>query len=53
MCIERCSGLLAWLLLALEAVNAQGANLTSWRHHRRQKRFLIFQDGGVVKVLTI
>ncbi|KAL7738451.1 hypothetical protein ACLKA6_006759 [Drosophila palustris] len=45
-------GLLAWLLMALEAVNAQGANLTSWRHHRRQKRFLIFQDGGVVKMVA-
>lgn len=38
------------MLLVLEAVQAQQANLTAWRHHRRQKRFLIYQNGGVVKV---
>jgi len=41
------------MLLALDAVHSLRANLTSWRHHRRQKRFLIFQDGGVIKVLNI
>ncbi|XP_017093792.2 uncharacterized protein [Drosophila bipectinata] len=37
------------LLLMLEAVSALEANLTAWRHHKRQKRFLIYQNGGVVK----
>lgn len=39
-------------LLALEAVQAQNSNLTAWRHHRRQKRFLIYQNGGVMKACT-
>ncbi|XP_020807214.1 uncharacterized protein LOC110183284 [Drosophila serrata] len=39
-------------LLTLEAVGALEANLTAWRHHRRQKRFLIFQNGGVVKFVS-
>ncbi|KAH8401706.1 hypothetical protein KR009_007434, partial [Drosophila setifemur] len=37
------------LLLMLEAVSALEANLTAWRQHKRQKRFLIYQNGGVVK----
>lgn len=45
-------GLFTCMLLALDAVHSLRANLTSWRHHRRQKRFLIFQDGGVVKMVT-
>ncbi|EDW74854.2 uncharacterized protein Dwil_GK15682 [Drosophila willistoni] len=44
--------LFSWLLLVLEAVQGMSANLTSWRHHRRQKRFLIYQNGGVVKLVT-
>ncbi|XP_017051280.1 uncharacterized protein LOC108094932 [Drosophila ficusphila] len=36
-------------LLILEVANGLGANLTAWRHHRRQKRFLIYQNGGVIK----
>lgn len=44
------STLITLLFLALEAVHAMGANLTAWRQHRRQKRFLIYQDGGVIKV---
>ncbi|KAH8418359.1 hypothetical protein KR222_003057, partial [Zaprionus bogoriensis] len=47
-----CSVILGCLLLALEAVQAQSANLTAWRHHRRQKRFLIYQNGGVMKMVT-
>ncbi|KAH8298442.1 hypothetical protein KR044_002983, partial [Drosophila immigrans] len=46
------SGIITFLLLALDAVQALRANLTSWRHHRRQKRFLIYQDGGVIKMVT-
>jgi len=34
----------------MEAVSALEANLTAWHHHRRQKRFLIYQNGGVIKV---
>ncbi|XP_062131318.1 uncharacterized protein LOC133842294 [Drosophila sulfurigaster albostrigata] len=45
-------GFITLLLLALDAVQAQRANLTSWRHHRRQKRFLIYQNGGVIKMVT-
>ncbi|XP_016957696.2 uncharacterized protein LOC108029726 [Drosophila biarmipes] len=39
-------------LLTLEAASALRANLTAWHHHRRQKRFLIYQNGGVVKFVT-
>ncbi|XP_037948724.1 uncharacterized protein LOC119680120 [Teleopsis dalmanni] len=28
------------------------ANLTNWREHRRQKRFIIFTDAGVCKLTT-
>lgn len=47
---DLCSIIFTYMLLVLEAVQAQQANLTAWRHHRRQKRFLIYQNGGVVKV---
>ncbi|KAH8270796.1 hypothetical protein KR018_003911, partial [Drosophila ironensis] len=39
-------------LLMLEAVAGLEANLTEWRHHRRQKRFLIYQNGGVIKFVS-
>ncbi|KAH8257811.1 hypothetical protein KR038_001484, partial [Drosophila bunnanda] len=39
-------------LLTVEAVGALEANLTAWRHHRRQKRFLIYQNGGVIKFVS-
>ncbi|XP_016999844.3 uncharacterized protein [Drosophila takahashii] len=39
-------------LLTLEAADALEANLTAWRHHRRQKRFLIYQNGGVIKFVS-
>ncbi|XP_034652594.1 uncharacterized protein LOC117891297 [Drosophila subobscura] len=44
--------ILSLLLLAVEGAQAMSANLTSWHHHRRQKRFLIYQNGGVVKLVT-
>ncbi|EDW60282.1 uncharacterized protein [Drosophila virilis] len=44
--------LITLLFLALEAVHAMDSNLTAWRQHRRQKRFLIYQDGGVIKMVT-
>ncbi|KAH8355338.1 hypothetical protein KR093_011259, partial [Drosophila rubida] len=44
--------LITWLLLALDAAHAMEANLRSWRQHRRQKRFLIYQDGGVMKMVA-
>ncbi|XP_043867092.1 uncharacterized protein LOC6580720 [Drosophila mojavensis] len=45
-------GLLVILLLALDAVQAVDVNLTTWRQHRRQKRFLIYEDGGIIKLVT-
>ncbi|XP_017962091.1 uncharacterized protein LOC108654974 [Drosophila navojoa] len=45
-------GLLLTLLLVLDAVQAMDANLTTWRQHRRQKRFLIYEDGGIIKLVT-
>ncbi|SPP73298.1 uncharacterized protein LOC117579769 [Drosophila guanche] len=44
--------ILSLLLLAVEGAQAMSANLTSWQHHRRQKRSLIYQNGGVVKLVT-
>ncbi|BFG05578.1 uncharacterized protein DMAD_04278 [Drosophila madeirensis] len=44
--------ILSLLSLAVEGARAMSANLTSWQHHRRQKRFLIYQNGGVVKLVT-
>ncbi|XP_017125624.1 uncharacterized protein LOC108144982 [Drosophila elegans] len=39
-------------LVILETAAAVDANLTAWRHHRRQKRFLVYQNGGVVKFVS-
>ncbi|ALC41367.1 CG13869 [Drosophila busckii] len=39
-------------LLQLQAVLGSAANLTAWRQQRRQKRFLIFENGGIVKAVT-
>ncbi|XP_033254388.1 uncharacterized protein LOC117193770 [Drosophila miranda] len=44
--------ILSMLLLAVEGGRALSPSLTSWHHHRRQKRFLIYQNGGVVKLVT-